>query len=110
RLLAEGKSIASEAAAFADGFYATRHPRTAIGVRADGTIVLAAVDGRQPGLSVGMTIPELAGLMVDLGCVDALNLDGGGSTTMVVKGEVVNSPSDPGGERAVSDALLVFSR
>ncbi|MDD8026009.1 MAG: phosphodiester glycosidase family protein [Acidobacteriota bacterium] len=110
RLLAEGKSIASEAAAFADGFYATRHPRTAIGVRADGTIVLAAIDGRQPGLSVGMTIPELAGLMADLGCVDALNLDGGGSTTMVVKGEVVNSPSDSGGERAVSDALLVFSR
>lgn len=110
RLLSGGRTVASEADAFPGGFYASRHPRTAIGLRPDGRIVLAAVDGRQPGLSVGMTIPELAGLMAELGCVEALNLDGGGSTTMVVKGKAVNSPSDPAGERAVSDAILIFGR
>jgi exopolysaccharide biosynthesis protein len=57
-----------------------------------------------------MTIPELEALMIELGCVEALNLDGGGSTTMVIRGKVVNSPSDPTGERPVSDALLVFVR
>ena len=110
RLLRAGRTVPSEAEAFPDGFYASRHPRTAVGIRADGRLVLAVVDGRQPGLSVGMTIAELAGLMADLGCVEALNLDGGGSTTMVVKGKVVNSPSDPAGERAVSDAILIFGR
>ncbi len=110
RLLRGGKPVPSEAEAFPAGFYGTRHPRTAAGVRADGTIVLAVVDGRQPKVGVGMTIDELASLMAELGCVDAINLDGGGSTTMTVKGKVVNSPSDPTGERAVSDALLVFVR
>lgn len=110
RLLRAGRTVTSEADAFPGGFYASRHPRTAIGLRADGRIVLVAVDGRQPGLSVGMTIAELAGLTAELGCVEALNLDGGGSTTMVVKGKVVNSPSDPAGERAVSDAILIFGR
>jgi hypothetical protein len=110
RLLRAGRTVPSEAEAFPGGFYASRHPRTAIGLRADGRIVLATVDGRQPGLSVGMTIAELAGLMAELRCVEALNLDGGGSTTMVVKGKVVNSPSDPAGERAVSDAILLFGR
>jgi exopolysaccharide biosynthesis protein len=54
-----------------------------------------------------MTLREAALLMRSLGARDALNLDGGGSTTMVVRGEVVNRPSDPGGERPVSDALVV---
>jgi thiol-disulfide isomerase/thioredoxin len=110
RLLSGGKSVPSEADAYPEGFYATRHPRTAIGARADGIVVLVAVDGRQPKVGVGMSIAELASLMAELGCVEALNLDGGGSTTMVVKGKIVNSPSDAAGERAVSDALLVFAR
>jgi len=110
RLLRAGRMVPSESEAFPKGFYASRHPRTAIGVRADGRLVLAVVDGRQPGLSLGMSIDELAGLMTERGCLEALNLDGGGSTTMVVKGKVVNSPSDPAGERPVSDALLIFSR
>jgi exopolysaccharide biosynthesis protein len=54
-----------------------------------------------------MTLPEAARLMRSLGARDALNLDGGGSTTMVVRGEVVNRPSDRGGPRRVSDALYV---
>jgi exopolysaccharide biosynthesis protein len=110
RLLAEGRPVPSEAEAYPEGFYAARHPRTAAGVRADGTVVLAVIDGRRPQLGVGMSISELSALMAELGCVEAVNLDGGGSATMVVKGRVVNSPSDAAGERPVSDALLVFSR
>ena len=57
-----------------------------------------------------MAIAELEALMVEFGSVEAINLDGGGSTTMVIKGRVVNSPSDAAGERPVSDALLIFLR
>ncbi len=56
-----------------------------------------------------MTIAELAALLRELGAVEAVNMDGGGSTTMVVRGKVVNSPSDLTGERPVGDALLVFA-
>jgi exopolysaccharide biosynthesis protein len=94
---------------FAKGFAETRHPRTMIGTAADGTIWLATVDGRQPQLSVGMTLDELRTLAHHLGLVNALNLDGGGSTTMWVQGQVLNSPSDATGPRKVSDALLVYS-
>jgi len=96
--------------AYDQGFFLKRHPRTAVGVRADGTLVLVTVDGRRTAQSVGMTIAELEGLMIELGSVEAVNLDGGGSTTMVIRGKAVNSPSDPTGERPVSDALLVFLR
>ena len=78
-----------------------------IGTAADNTIWLVTVDGRQPELSVGMTLVELRALAHRLGLVNALNLDGGGSTTMWVQGQVVNKPSDPIGPRKVSDALLV---
>lgn len=85
-----------------------RHPRTAIGFSADSTkLILAAVDGRQ-SISIGMTLHELALLMQQAGAATAMNLDGGGSTTMVVRGDVVNSPSG-GGERPVSNALGLFS-
>jgi hypothetical protein len=90
------------------GFAELRHPRTMIGVADDEAIWLVAVDGRQLKLSAGMTLLELQGLARRLRLKDALNLDGGGSTTMWVKGEVVNSPSDAAGARKVSDALLVF--
>jgi len=90
-----------------EGFLTDRHPRTAVGLRADGTWLLVVVDGRQAGKSLGMTIAELAGLMESLGCVDALNLDGGGSSTMYLEGRTVNSPSD-GQERPVSDAILFY--
>jgi len=93
---------------FAPGFAETRHPRTMIGVAEDGSIWLAAVDGRQPALSAGMTLVELQALARRLRLTDALNLDGGGSTTMWVEGAIVNSPSDAAGPRKVSDALLVF--
>lgn len=93
---------------FNPGFAETRHPRTMIGVGADASIWLVTVDGRQPQLSAGMTLIELQSLARRLSLTDALNLDGGGSTTMWVTGSIVNSPSDASGPRKVSDALLVF--
>jgi hypothetical protein len=93
-----------------EGFTTERHPRTIIGVGSDREIWLVTVDGRQPEISLGMSFIELQGLARRLGLRGALNLDGGGSTTMVVKGQIVNHPSDPTGPRAVSDALLVFAR
>jgi hypothetical protein len=85
-----------------------RSPRTAVGQRADGRILLVAVDGRRPGYSAGMTNFELAQTMVRLGAVTASALDSGGSTTMAFDGKLLNRPSDPGGERAVADGLFVF--
>lgn len=82
------------------GFVAGRHPRTAIGWTAKGDVLLVTVDGRQPGYSEGMTLAELSRFLVNLGAVDALNLDGGGSTTFVKSGTVANRPSD----RAVESA------
>lgn len=101
-LLREGEVVPEDNAA------APRHPRTAIGF-SDREIVLVTVDGRQPGWSVGMDLPTLARLMAELGCTEALNLDGGGSTTAWVRGEIVNRPSD-GGERRIANAVLVRSR
>ena len=95
---------------FSPGFAATRHPRTLIGTHRDGSVWLITVDGRQPHLSAGMTLPEVSDLVGRLGLHDALNLDGGGSTTMWVGGRIVNSPSDLAGARKVSDALLVTGR
>ena len=92
------------------GFPETRHPRTAIGTHPDGSVWLITVDGRQPTLSAGMSLFELRSLAARLGLTEALNLDGGGSTTMWVQGQIVNSPSDVAGPRKVSDALLVMRR
>ena len=72
------------------------NPRTAVGVTADGRYLLVVADGRRAGWAVGMTLNQLAVLMVSLGAVSALNLDGGGSSTMVVKNGVVNRPSSGG--------------
>jgi exopolysaccharide biosynthesis protein len=81
-----------------------------LGVDRAGFAWLVTVDGRQPDLSAGMTLLELQALARRIGLTDALNLDGGGSTTMVITGNVVNSPSDPTGPRTVSDVLLVMAR
>jgi Phosphodiester glycosidase len=94
----------------ADTFTGARHPRTLIGVDQHGFIWLAVIDGRQPDHSVGMSFAELQRLADRLFLTDALNLDGGGSTTMVVEGKIVNRPSDPTGPRPVSDAILVTFR
>ena len=82
-------------------------PRTAFGVDAQGRYILLIADGRQKFYSTGLTLHELAATMQQLGAVDALNLDGGGSTAMAVKGKIVNRPSD-GRERHVANALLAL--
>ena len=90
-LVQDGKNVASDD---------DRAPRTAAGIADDGkTLVLLVVDGRRPDTRAGMTVKELAAEMIDLGCRDAINLDGGGSSTMVRKSadgryKVVNTPSD----------------
>ena len=97
------------------GFATTRHPRTAAGVARDGRrLMLVTVDGRQTPFSDGMTLRELADLMRALGSRDAINLDGGGSTTMVLANQqgvlrVVNKPSDAAGERPVGNSLALVS-
>lgn len=93
-------------------FNTTRHPRTAIGITADGKMIVVVVDGRS-SQSQGLTIPQLSELMAALGCTQALNLDGGGSSTAWVKGEgVVNFPTDNGkfdheGERGVATVFTI---
>jgi exopolysaccharide biosynthesis protein len=81
-------------------------PRTAVGVIDENHLVFVVVDGRQSGYSEGVTLTELADIMIDLGATTAYNLDGGGSSTMYFNGEVINSPSN-GGERATSDILYI---
>lgn len=85
-----------------------QHPRTGVGIRGDGKLVMVVVDGRQPGYSVGMTLVQLGSLFKWLGAVTAMNMDGGGSSTMVVNGQIMNRPSDSTGEGAVTSALLVL--
>ena len=92
---------------FGADFVNTRHPRTAVGFNQDSTkVYFVVVDGRQSNLSVGMSLDELANFMLSMGAYNAVNLDGGGSSTMVIHNQVVNSPSDPGGERSVANALF----
>ncbi len=91
-------------------FLDVRHPRTVIGVDDRGAAWLVAIDGRQPGYAAGMDFKELQRLCDRLKLRDALNLDGGGSVTMVVKDKIVNRPSDPAGPRQISDVILVKAR
>ena len=96
-------------------FTKLRHPRSAVGIKADGKVILLTVDGRQQN-SAGMSLPELTKLMKWLGCVSAINLDGGGSTTLWVSSApengVVNYPSDNKkwdhqGTRKVANVILL---
>ncbi len=91
------------------GWAHKRNPRTLAGVDTSGRVLLVTVDGRSTA-SMGLSVAESAALADDLGMREAVNLDGGGSTTMVVRGQVVNQPSDPTGERPVGDAVLVLPR
>ncbi|MCX7718562.1 MAG: phosphodiester glycosidase family protein [Candidatus Sumerlaeaceae bacterium] len=111
RLVREGRvSNEWEAEKMGKSFSETRHPRTAVGVSKDGrTVYLVTIDGRQPLISVGVSLDELADYMAGLGCHHAVNLDGGGSTTMIVRGRTVNSPSDRGGLRPVTNGILVLN-
>ena len=96
-----------------------RHNRTAIGLKPDGTVVLVVADGRHCREAEGLSLPELTRIMRWLGCCDAVNLDGGGSSTMYIKDRgtegVVNHPSDNGrfdtyGQRRVANAIILTSK
>ena len=105
-LVRDGVPVYRSNEAFTTSQLAPRGPRTAVGQRADGGVVLVTTDGRQPGFSVGMTNFELAQTLVRFGAVRGMGLDGGGSSTLAFDGTVLNSPSD-GKERAVSTALML---
>jgi hypothetical protein len=107
-IVRDGKPVYRSLEGFTTSQLAYRNPRTGVGQTADGRILLVAVDGRQPGYSTGLTNFELALTMMRLGCVTASALDAGGSTTMAFDGTLLNRPSDPGGERAVAEALTLF--
>lgn len=110
RVLEDGKVVEYES----DSIAKSAAPRTAIGAKADGSVIFYTIDGRQSGLSVGATNTQVATRLAELGCVEAVVLDGGGSTTLGVTKpgsngfEVVNSPSD-GSLRAVTNALFLVS-
>lgn len=112
-ILRDGASVAERAATrelTIAGNANVRHPRSLIGFDADTShLFLVAIDGRSTA-SVGMTLIEAAEFLRGIGVAHALNLDGGGSTTLVIDGRIVNSPSDPAGERTVGNALLVERR
>ena len=109
-LILDGKIAVSATS----NYYTTRASRTAIGITADGEVVMMVLDGRQEPFSAGGSMEEIAQIMLEAGCVHAINLDGGGSSTFVAKQEgkdgleVVNSPSD-GYARSVSTTLVAIS-
>lgn len=105
-LIKGGKvAIDSKEEGFQPDHGGSRHPRTAVGRCADGDLVFVVVDGRQ-SMSVGATMDELASIMLRQGCVDAINLDGGGSSTMNILGASINRPSDKISERSVADGII----
>jgi hypothetical protein len=107
-LVDQGKNVAPPASC--QSYFCSANPRTAIAQAADGKLMLVTVDGRNRGTSVGMTLNGFAKYLISLGAVTAVNLDGGGGTTMWVNGKgIVNSPSDPWGERPVTSAVLVVA-
>ncbi|MFC8273451.1 phosphodiester glycosidase family protein [Streptomyces sp. NPDC057271] len=109
RLLADGRVTVAGRTASSD-----RAARTLAGVTEDGSVLLVTLDGRDPGVSEGATLPEAAALLRSLGATDGVTLDGGGSTTMVVDGRLRNRPreavGDPVEERRVSTAIAVLPR
>nr|WP_320117362.1 phosphodiester glycosidase family protein [uncultured Marinifilum sp.] len=92
-------------------FWKNRHPRTAIGIdRKNNLLYMLVVDGRQPGYSVGMSLKKLGKYLKKIGCDEALNFDGGGSSTMIFNQKIMNLPSDKNGERSVSNILYIMKR
>lgn len=105
-LVSGGKAVAPDRDRWV-GTLLNRDPRTAIGIKADGKMVLIVVDGRQPGYSTGMTGNELAEYLIRLGVKEAAMLDGGATSQILVEGSLKNRPSDRGLERPVAGAFIV---
>jgi exopolysaccharide biosynthesis protein len=111
QLIKNGRvQITNAAEKILPSFVTDGHPRTAVAKLKSGQLLFVTVDGRQPGESIGMSLTMLADLLLEFGAQEAINLDGGGSTTMVIRNKVVNKPSDATGERPVSDAILIYPR
>jgi exopolysaccharide biosynthesis protein len=87
-----------------------KHPRTAMGYTADGKLIILVVQGRMPGIAEGASLTQLAKLLLDLGCVEALNLDGGGSSCMLVNGKETIKPSDKEGQRPVPAVFIIENK
>jgi hypothetical protein len=117
-VLVRDSAIPAGAASAGAASFSGPNPRTAVGIGADGRrVLLVVIDGRRPGVTAGMTLQQTADLMRGLGAREALNLDGGGSSALVVKDaqlgrapRLVTRPSDATGERAVGNALAVLSQ
>jgi exopolysaccharide biosynthesis protein len=110
QLIKDGRvEITNAAEKILPAFVSDLHPRTAIAKLKSGEILLVTVDGRQTA-SIGMSLTMLADLLMEFGATEAINLDGGGSTTMVIRDKLVNKPSDVTGERPVSDAIVIYPR
>ena len=113
RVVQDGRNVAGMADSLEGTFprfSAQRHPRSAIGFSRDsGTVYLVAVDGRQE-TSDGISLVELGDFLVSIGVYQGMNFDGGGSTTLVINGQLANRPSDAAGERPVGNAILVRAR
>ncbi|MCI7528868.1 MAG: phosphodiester glycosidase family protein [Oscillospiraceae bacterium] len=110
-LIRDGKDVSDS---YGGDYATTRHSRTCVGITAEGKVVTMVLDGRQEPFSCGGTMHELAQIMLEAGCVAAINLDGGGSTTYAARSEgsdavqVINRPSD-GSERSISAGLIIAS-
>lgn len=107
-LVQEGKIMISNdiEGKFAGKAIDDRHPRSAIGYTGDGRLIVFACEGRS-ATAAGLSLIQMAGIMKDLGCKEALNLDGGGSTTLLVNGKEVNYPSSKGVQRMIPSVFIV---
>ncbi|HNO99502.1 MAG TPA: phosphodiester glycosidase family protein [Ferruginibacter sp.] len=92
---------------FAGKAIGDKHPRTCIGYTNDGYLIIMAIQGRFPGIAEGATLEQEARLLVGLGCVEALNLDGGGSSCLLINGKETIQPSDKGGQRPVPAVFMI---
>jgi exopolysaccharide biosynthesis protein len=83
------------------------HPRTAMGYTKDNHLIILVVEGRNTGVAEGASLVHLAEILQSIGCVEALNLDGGGSSCLLINGKETIKPSDKEGERAVPGVFIV---
>jgi len=110
-LVQEGKvSITNnEELKFAGKAISDKHPRTAMGYTSSGELIILAVEGRFPGIAEGLSLTQTALLLQEIGCVEALNLDGGGSSCLLINGKETIKPSDKEGQRAVPGVFMIKS-
>ncbi|MEO5647662.1 MAG: phosphodiester glycosidase family protein [Chitinophagaceae bacterium] len=111
-LVQDGKMVISneEERKFSGKAINDKHPRTAMGYTADGRLIIMAIQGRMPGIADGADLIQEAELLIGVGCVEALNLDGGGSSCLLVNGKETIKPSDKTGQRAVPAVFLVTQK